>query len=470
MITATCGRASRASGAISPAWFMPISATQNARRAAGAPASAARPNGCCRTPPPHGSGRRGQAARSISLVVVLPTLPVTATSRRRLRTGRGRSRRDARSAGQRVVDHAAAGRVAATPGRRAPSRPPPLGQRVGDEVVAVAALAAQRDEQVARRQVRVSIDTPVASKRTEQRAAGRLDQLVAMTTAAGSCDCSAAGQAANDRRRRRTAAPCRRSSGPARGPCRPPPARRRGARSFSAGAIARGPVADLHARPGSAASDGGADRGRVLAARIVVGDDHARRPAARRRAPISGRLPRSRSPPAPNTTMQPARGVRTQRRQQPLQRVRRVGVVDIGGGAVRQRAASSMRPRTPVSTGSRSSTSASPSACGERRGHQRVVGLEAPGQRQHDLAARTPSVTSSSTWPSGQRVVARSRRSRCRPRPPCADRRPSPRGDLPQRRQGAGVHRRLGDRRRAARQQLREQPQLGGAIGRLSVP
>ncbi len=29
VMTATCGRARRASGAISPGWFMPISATQN---------------------------------------------------------------------------------------------------------------------------------------------------------------------------------------------------------------------------------------------------------------------------------------------------------------------------------------------------------------------------------------------------------------------------------------------------------
>ena len=46
----------------------------------------------------------------------------------------------------------------------------------------------------------------------------------------------------------------------------------------------------------------GADRGRILGARIVVGDDDAVGVLGRD-APISGRLPVSRSPPAPKTTM-----------------------------------------------------------------------------------------------------------------------------------------------------------------------
>ena len=46
VISATCGRASRASGAISPGAFMPISTTAKSRPPASAPASAARPSGC----------------------------------------------------------------------------------------------------------------------------------------------------------------------------------------------------------------------------------------------------------------------------------------------------------------------------------------------------------------------------------------------------------------------------------------
>jgi hypothetical protein len=82
VITATCGRASRASGAISPAWFMPISATQYAASAGSRASVSGKPQwllydataacvGAC----------AAKAVRSISFVVVLPTLPVTAISR-----------------------------------------------------------------------------------------------------------------------------------------------------------------------------------------------------------------------------------------------------------------------------------------------------------------------------------------------------------------------------------------------------
>jgi hypothetical protein len=53
-------------------------------------------------------------------------------------------------------------------------------------------------------------------------------------------------------------------------------------------------VADLN-RAGRGPQYSGTDRGRLLAARIVVGDDDAI-------GFFGGRLPGSRSPPAPNTT------------------------------------------------------------------------------------------------------------------------------------------------------------------------
>ena len=60
------------------------------------------------------------------------------------------------------------------------------------------------------------------------------------------------------------------------------------------------PVADFQ-RAGTGCQDGGADGGRIFAAGIVVGyDDDVGKAAAA--WPINGRLPRSRSPPAPNTT------------------------------------------------------------------------------------------------------------------------------------------------------------------------
>ncbi len=84
--TATCGRASAASGAISPGWFMPISQTQN-RASSG---SRARVSGTpqwllCEAAAAWVGPIADSAARSISLVVVLPTLPVTATTRPRNR-------------------------------------------------------------------------------------------------------------------------------------------------------------------------------------------------------------------------------------------------------------------------------------------------------------------------------------------------------------------------------------------------
>ena len=54
-------------------------------------------------------------------------------------------------------------------------------------------------------------------------------------------------------------------------------------------------------RLANAPDDGARDRRRILAARIVAGDDDAVGERAPRCAPICGRLPGSRSPPQPNT-------------------------------------------------------------------------------------------------------------------------------------------------------------------------
>ena len=94
---------------------------------------------------------------------------------------------------------------------------------------------------------------------------------------------------------------------------------------------------------GGRRSRAGPARRRRISARIAAGSSErglssvtmatSARPAAM--APICGRLPRSRSPPAPNTTISRPRGVRAQRQQHRLQAVRRVGVVDIGLAAPR---------------------------------------------------------------------------------------------------------------------------------------
>ena len=62
-------------------------------RAAAPPATAARPSDCCRTRPRHGCGpARCRRRRRISLVVVLPALPVTATILALLRARAARAR------------------------------------------------------------------------------------------------------------------------------------------------------------------------------------------------------------------------------------------------------------------------------------------------------------------------------------------------------------------------------------------
>ena len=149
------------------------------RRAACAPGSAARPSGCCRTSPrraPRPASSR--ARRSISLVPVLPTLPVTATIRALLRA------RAARAIACRAASESPARSSGAIARRRGGSlgdqrAAAPLLEGVADEIVAVA-LGLQGDEHVARRnRARVDGEAGDASRR---RAVGaglrRGDQLV----------------------------------------------------------------------------------------------------------------------------------------------------------------------------------------------------------------------------------------------------------------------------------------------------
>ena len=229
--------------------------------------------------------RRPQSARgsqrSISFVVVLPTLPVTATSRP-VNAAPAHSRRAGVSAAS-VSSTRSSGPPAGTslvhhrPGRA-------LGQRVGDEAMAVAAhRPGQRTDRRApacgcrwRRRWR---RTARSACRRSLRAALRGPER-AVSSRRGALP--APDQAANHRHIVERQDRRRRSSAPARGPCRPPPARRPGPAPFSAAAMAcaRSPISRA---PGQAARIGGADRGGVLAARVVVGDDASRRAAPRRR-------------------------------------------------------------------------------------------------------------------------------------------------------------------------------------------
>ena len=193
------------------------------------------------------------------------------------------------------------------------------------------------------------------------------------------------------------------------------PARSPGRASAIAVAIAPRAVADLDGA-GARGEDRAADRGRVFAARIVVGDDDAVGEHARRCAPISGRLPGSRSPPQPNTTTSRPRRVRAQRREHRLERIGRVGVVDDDRRAVgvpRRRTAAG--PARPVSCGSAASARLRPARRSRSRARARPA-RSSPGSRRAAAGtahARRPKISSTRAWP--RRRGRRGRRAAVRP-------------------------------------------------------
>ena len=95
-----------------------------------------------------------------------------------------------------------------------------------------------------------------------------------------------------------------------------------------------GAVADLH-RAWAAGEDGGADAGRVLRSRVVVGHDGAIR-VTRRGFPHQRTLAAIPVAAGAEHHDQAAGGVRAQRGEQPFQRVGGMGVIDIGRRAVGQ--------------------------------------------------------------------------------------------------------------------------------------
>ena len=102
--------------------------------------------------------------------------------------------------------------------------------------------------------------------------------------------------------------------------------------------------------------------------------------------PMSGRLPLSRSPPQPNTTTSRPGGQRPQRRQRPLQRVGRVGVVaqhDTGRLAEQLHPAGHLGRRRRAARPPRRAGRPSPSAHAGRG--QRVGDVEVAQQRQRHL-------------------------------------------------------------------------------------
>ena len=365
---------------------------------------------------------RPGCARSISLVVVLPTLPVTPTSRP---VKRARAKAPSRvSARQRVVDarrqrrdRACAMRLGSRAMHHGPGGAP--GQRVGDERMAVAAprRPARRTDRPApgcgcrstrrRRRTAVTIAPPVASIRSR---GGTTSGVMRRPDQTGA-----------PRPRRRTGRtvppivwpcswplPATASTSPGPTPPAPPRSPPRD-RRFRADCRRRSARRDSGQRPTHASRRGSRTGGRVLAARIVVGDDHhvGQRAAA---APISGRLPRSRSPPAPNTTCSRPAVCGRSARQQPLQRIRRMGVIDIDRGAVRQprrqfHPAAHAGQAAPTGRAHRARPAPRP---GQRPAARCPPGSARAAAARSRAARRRPRPAGS--WPSG-RGVARSRRS-----------------------------------------------------------
>ena len=157
------------------------------------------------------------------------------------------------------------------------------------------------------------------------------------------------------------------------------------------GADRLGAVADLARRPGARPGSRARIAAGDFAARIVVGDDDAVGEAGARSRPSSGRLPRSRSPPQPNTTTSCRSAWGRSARKHRLQRVGRVGVIDIDRRAGRRWLATcSSRPgrRRAFQAPPWRRAASAPVPIDEAERAQRVHRLEAAGQRQLDIVTR----------------------------------------------------------------------------------
>ena len=304
------------------------------------------------------------------------------------------------------------------------------------------------------------------SRRTARAAspAGGFQQVVARSRAARHAQPARRADHADiverDHRRRR-------SSGPARGPCRRPPARRRAAARSAPRRWprARSPISRAPGQPASTAA-------RIVAgssrARIVVGHDHdvgvARSGRAHQRALAAVAVAAG-----AEHHVQPPGGVRAQRASAAAPAHPACGR---NPHRPRRRSAaaprSSIRPRTPVSAAAGPARRGSPRASASAAASSALSAWNRPG------SASAMSATVAGVFDlqhPDRRRVARRATSRS-VRAGLADGvqiQPAPRGDVAQRGQRRRVHVGVGHRRRARRQQFGEQPQLGRAVGRLGA-
>ena len=223
-------------------------------------------------------------------------------------------------------------------------------------------------------------------------------------------------------------------------------------------------VADL-ARAGRRRQDGGADRGRLLGARIVVGHDDDVGLLAPRSRPSSGACRDRGRRRSRRRTIEPARRVGPQRVQHLCQRVGLVGVVDEDQARRCSSPTRSSRPLTPVSLARDASTrdmSSPAGAMAQPGGDQRVRGLEIARQRQVHVEAPALGVDDQRL----PEAVARqpTRAGAARPRAPDREQRAGRARWPPRRPRRRASPSALTTAVAAGGQQRVEQPQLGGEI------
>ncbi len=283
-------------------------------------------------------------------------------------------------------------------------------ERCADEVVTVARLALDGDEQIAalaacacrskRRRRRAG--NAAAHARSQRR---RRAPIRSTSACRSSCLRKRLQRRARPPRDRRTAARGRRRSGRFRGPCRRRRARRPAASTATAWAMASRAVADLAMRAAARpCQDLRADRGGILAARIVVRHDHdigALRGDLAHHRPLAAIAVAA----AAEDDDQPPGRQRAQRREHFLQRVGLVRVVDEDRRAVALADESRAAPARPATFRAPQRPTPRPrrTQCKARPRRARWRPGRIAGQRQHDLAASAPSCATS------RRVASRAR-------------------------------------------------------------
>ncbi len=175
-------------------------------------------------------------------------------------------------------------------------------------------------------------------------------------------------------------------SGRFHGPCLRSPAhrRRQAPRWLARIAAARSPISQRIGTRGQNLAANVAPASSLRGLSSVTITSSARRAAI---APISGRLPLSRSPPQPNTTRKLVRRYADAAPQHRFQRIRRMGIIDIDGRAACGKGDFLQTPRRALEFRERRKNRSRPyrQVRWQGRGDQRIRRLEVAGERQLDF-------------------------------------------------------------------------------------